>query len=61
MPTFGELLTAHIERAGIGDADLARRIGITRLTLIRWKGGGYQPSSIQGGSTPMRRIAAFDS
>ena len=39
MPTFGELLTAHIERAGIGDADLARRIGISRLTLIRWKEG----------------------
>ena len=39
MPTFGELLTAHIERAGIGDSDLARRIGVSRLTLIRWKEG----------------------
>ena len=39
MPTFAELLTAHIERAGIGDADLARRIGVSRLTLIRWKEG----------------------
>ena len=39
MPTFAELLTAHIERVGISDADLARRIGISRLTLIRWKEG----------------------
>jgi len=37
LPTFAELLTAHIERVGISDADLARRIGISRLTLIRWK------------------------
>ena len=39
MPTFAELLAAHIARAGISDADLARRIGISRLTLIRWKDG----------------------
>ena len=39
MPTFAELLTSHIERVGISDADLARRIGISRLTLIRWKEG----------------------
>ena len=39
MPTFSELLTAHIDRVGISDADLARRIGISRLTLIRWKEG----------------------
>ena len=39
MPTFAELLTTHIERAGISDADLARRIGVSRLTLIRWKEG----------------------
>ena len=39
LPTFAELLAAHIARAGISDADLARRIGISRLTLIRWKDG----------------------
>ena len=39
MPTFAQLLTAHIERIGISDSDLARRIGISRLTLIRWKEG----------------------
>ena len=39
MPTFAELLTAHIARTGIGDADLARRVRVSRLTLIRWKEG----------------------
>ena len=39
MPTFADLLSAHITRTGIGDADLARRIGVSRLTLIRWKEG----------------------
>ena len=39
LPTFGELLTSHIDRSGIGDSDLARRIGVSRLTLIRWKEG----------------------
>ena len=39
MPTFGELLTSHISRSGIGDSDLARRVGVSRLTLIRWKEG----------------------
>ena len=39
LPTFAELLTAHIELVGISDADLARRIGVSRLTLIRWKEG----------------------
>ena len=39
MQTFGELLTSHISRSGISDADLARRIGVSRPTLIRWKEG----------------------
>ena len=39
MPTFAEQLTGHIDRVGISDADLARRIGVSRLTLIRWKEG----------------------
>ena len=39
MPEFGELLTSHISRSGISDADLARRIGVSRPTLIRWKEG----------------------
>lgn len=39
MPNFGELLTSHIGRSGFSDADLARRIGVSRATLIRWKEG----------------------
>ena len=39
MGTFAELLTAYMARTGIGDAELARRIGISRLTLVRWKVG----------------------
>ena len=26
-------------RTGIGDAEMARRIGVSRLTLVRWKEG----------------------
>ena len=39
MPTFAELLTGYMARTGIGDAELARRIQVSRLTLIRWREG----------------------
>jgi len=39
LPDFGELLTSHIARSGISDSDLARRTGVSRATLIRWKEG----------------------
>ena len=39
MPEFGELLTSHIDRSGFSDSDLARRVGVSRATLIRWKEG----------------------
>ena len=39
MQTFAELLTIYMERTGIGDAELARRIPVSRPTLIRWKEG----------------------
>ena len=39
MGTFAELLTAYMARTGIGDAELARRVGVSRLTLVRWKLG----------------------
>ena len=39
MPDFGEILTSHISRSGISDSDLARRVGVSRATLIRWKEG----------------------
>ena len=39
MPTFADLLTLYMERTGIGDAELARRILVSRPTLVRWKEG----------------------
>ena len=39
MPDFGELLTAHVSRSGISDSEVARRVGVSRATLIRWKEG----------------------
>ena len=39
LPTFAELLTVYMERTGIGDAELARRIPVSRPTLIRWREG----------------------
>jgi len=39
LETFSELLTAHMARAGIGDSELARRIPVSRPTLIRWREG----------------------
>ena len=39
MDTFAELLTKYMARTGFGDAELARRVGVSRLTLVRWKEG----------------------
>ena len=39
MQTLGELLTAYMDRTGIGDAELARRMQVSRHTLLRWKEG----------------------
>ena len=39
MQTFGEILTAYMDRTGIGDAELARRMQVSRHTLLRWKEG----------------------
>ena len=39
MRTFAELLTFYMERTGIGDAELARRIPVSRPTLVRWREG----------------------
>ena len=39
MPDFGEILTSHVGRSGISDSEVARRVGVSRATLIRWKEG----------------------
>jgi tetratricopeptide (TPR) repeat protein/transcriptional regulator with XRE-family HTH domain len=38
-PTFAQLLTHHMQRAGISDSELARAIGVQRQTVFRWKEG----------------------
>lgn len=39
MKPFGELLSHYISRAGISDAELARRLGVSRQTVFRWREG----------------------
>ena len=39
MATFPELLNGYMARTGIGDTEFSRRIGVSRLTLVRWKEG----------------------
>ncbi|MFQ5944156.1 MAG: tetratricopeptide repeat protein [Anaerolineales bacterium] len=39
MKPFGELLSHYINRAGISDAELARRLGVSRQTVFRWREG----------------------
>ena len=36
---FGELLSHYVNRAGISDAELARRLGVSRQTVFRWREG----------------------
>lgn len=38
-PTFGQLLSEQMQRAGISDSELARAIGVQRQTIFRWKEG----------------------
>ncbi|MCJ7825546.1 MAG: helix-turn-helix domain-containing protein, partial [Anaerolineales bacterium] len=42
MDSFSELLSMFAERAGMSDAELARRLGISRQTIFRWREGETQ-------------------
>lgn len=42
MKTFGELLSHHMRRAGISDAEMARTLGVQRQTIFRWREGMVQ-------------------
>jgi tetratricopeptide (TPR) repeat protein len=42
MKTFSELLSEYIERIGVSDAELARRLGVSRQTIFRWREGHIQ-------------------
>lgn len=39
MKTFGELLTKYMHLTGITDAQLAYKIGLSRVTIFRWRRG----------------------
>ena len=39
MKSFGELLSEYINQTGVSDAELARRLGISRQTVFRWREG----------------------
>lgn len=42
MKSFSELLAEYIERVGVSDAELARRLGVSRQTIFRWREGRVQ-------------------
>ncbi len=42
MRTFSELLSEHITRIGVSDAELARWLGVSRQTIFRWREGTTQ-------------------
>ncbi len=39
VKSFSALLSEFVERVGIPDADLARRMGVSRQTVFRWREG----------------------
>jgi tetratricopeptide (TPR) repeat protein/transcriptional regulator with XRE-family HTH domain len=39
MNSFSEQLSYYIERTGISDSELARRLGVSRQTVFRWREG----------------------
>lgn len=39
LESFGELLSEHMRRAGISDAEMARTLGVQRQTIFRWREG----------------------
>jgi tetratricopeptide (TPR) repeat protein len=42
MKSFSELLAEYIDRVGVSDAELARRLGVSRQTIFRWREGRVQ-------------------
>ena len=39
MQSFSELLSGYVQRVGVSDAELARRLGVSRQTVFRWREG----------------------
>ena len=42
MRSFSELLSEYVNRIGVADAELARRLGVSRQTVFRWREGQTQ-------------------
>jgi len=40
--SFSELLSEYVNRIGVADAELARRLGVSRQTVFRWREGQTQ-------------------
>lgn len=55
MKTFAELLSEHLRRVGVSDAELARTLGVRRQTIFRWREGLTQRPRERG---DVLRIAA---
>ncbi len=39
MKTFSQLLSEYVNRVGVSDTELARRLGVSRQTIFRWREG----------------------
>ncbi len=54
----GELMTRFMDRAEVGDSELGRRIGMSRVTVARWHGGEAVPQeeSIRKLKTALRWV-----
>jgi tetratricopeptide (TPR) repeat protein/transcriptional regulator with XRE-family HTH domain len=39
MESFSELLSGYVQRVGVSDTELARRLGVSRQTVFRWREG----------------------
>jgi DNA-binding XRE family transcriptional regulator len=39
VESFSQLVSDFVNRAGVADAELARRLGVSRQTVFRWRQG----------------------
>lgn len=60
MRAFSSLLSEFVERAGIPDADLARRMGVSRQTVFRWREGTTRAPRRRGDILSLARLLRLD-